>query len=155
MRAYAPRVRATDDATVSTDPQARLARLPHIAWRTAREALRDRTGVGAGSTRRVPAVGHVRALPQSRSLPDCNGPLGLANADQPPVCRWCAHRSQCDWQCDECGGQRFRAAVVGASRTAEELGRAFPGVPVVTSSAGGVLATVPERPGAGGRDTWR
>jgi primosomal protein N' (replication factor Y) len=42
-----------------------------------------------------------------------------------------------------CGGRRLRAAVVGARRTAEELGRAFPGVPVRTSGRDEVLATVP------------
>jgi len=36
--------------------------------------------------------------------------------------------------------------VVGARRTAEELGRAFPGVPVHTSGAGDVLASVSGRP---------
>jgi primosomal protein N' (replication factor Y) len=36
----------------------------------------------------------------------------------------------------------MRSAVVGARRTAEEIGRAFPGVPVLTSGSGEVLATV-------------
>jgi primosomal protein N' (replication factor Y) len=39
-----------------------------------------------------------------------------------------------------------RAAVVGARRTAEELGRAFAGVPVRTSGRDGVLASVPDEP---------
>ena len=145
VRTCAPRVRATDDATASTDPQARLARLPHIAWRIAREALT--TGPVLVQ---VPRGGYLPSVTCARChsrahCPTCNGPLGLANADNPPVCRWCA-KVAAGWQCQECGGQRFRAAVVGASRTAEELGRAFPGVPVVTSSAGGVLASVAARP---------
>jgi len=37
----------------------------------------------------------------------------------------------------------LRAAVVGARRTAEELGRVFPDVPVRTSGRDGVLASVP------------
>lgn len=40
----------------------------------------------------------------------------------------------------------MRSTVVGARRTAEELGRAFPGVPVHTSGAGDVLASVPAKP---------
>jgi primosomal protein N' (replication factor Y) len=36
--------------------------------------------------------------------------------------------------------------VVGARRTAEELGRAFPGTPVRTSGRDGVLASVPAQP---------
>jgi primosomal protein N' (replication factor Y) len=37
----------------------------------------------------------------------------------------------------------LRAAVVGARRTAEELGRVFPDVPIRTSGRDGVLASVP------------
>jgi primosomal protein N' (replication factor Y) len=40
----------------------------------------------------------------------------------------------------------MRAVVVGAGRTAEELGRAFPGVAVRTSGGGRVLAAVDARP---------
>jgi primosomal protein N' (replication factor Y) len=45
-----------------------------------------------------------------------------------------------------CGGEVMRALVVGASRTAEELGRAFPGVPVRTSGGGTVIDRVGDRP---------
>ena len=37
----------------------------------------------------------------------------------------------------------MRASVTGARRTAEELGRAFPGVPVRTSGRDEVLSVVP------------
>jgi primosomal protein N' (replication factor Y) (superfamily II helicase) len=40
----------------------------------------------------------------------------------------------------------MRSVVVGSRRTAEELGRAFPGVPVRTSSGGAVLTDVPDKP---------
>jgi primosomal protein N' (replication factor Y) len=40
----------------------------------------------------------------------------------------------------------LRAVVVGAGRTAEELGRAFPGFPVRTSGGDHVLAEVPPEP---------
>ncbi|MYZ40933.1 primosome assembly protein PriA, partial [Streptomyces sp. SID4917] len=46
----------------------------------------------------------------------------------------------------ECGGTRLRAQIVGARRTAEELGRAFPAVPVRTSGRDHVLDSVPGRP---------
>lgn len=40
----------------------------------------------------------------------------------------------------------MRAVVIGARRTAEELGRAFPGAPVRTSGGDRVLAEVPAQP---------
>ncbi len=59
-----------------------------------------------------------------------------------PACRWCGALAG-GWRCPTCGGTRLRATVVGARRTAEELGRAFPGVPVRTSGRDGILDTVP------------
>jgi primosomal protein N' (replication factor Y) len=51
------------------------------------------------------------------------------------------------WSCAECGATALRAVAVGSSRTAEELGRAFPGVTVRVSGARtGVVDTVPARP---------
>lgn len=37
------------------------------------------------------------------------------------------------WHCPECGSDQLRGASVGHERTAEELGRAFPGVKVVVA----------------------
>src|SRR4051794_37037730 len=51
-------------------------------------------------------------------------------------------RSAADYRCPECSGTRMRAAVVGARRTAEELGRAFPRVLVRTSGGD----HVPDKP---------
>jgi primosomal protein N' (replication factor Y) len=48
--------------------------------------------------------------------------------------------------CPTCGGRRLRATVVGSARTAEELGRAFPGVAVRTSGGDRVLPSVDSRP---------
>jgi primosomal protein N' (replication factor Y) len=70
-----------------------------------------------------------------------------------PDCRWCGALAG-DWTCVNCGAHKVRAVVTGAERTAEELGRAFPGVPIKTSGRPGggaadsvsVLATVPDQP---------
>jgi primosomal protein N' (replication factor Y) len=50
------------------------------------------------------------------------------------------------WQCPHCGRRRLWAWAIGARRTAEELGRAFPSVPVVTSGRDATVAQVPDRP---------
>src|SRR5699024_6250738 len=63
-----------------------------------------------------------------------------------PSCGWCG-RVCGGWACPECGGHRMRAVVVGARRTAEELGRAFPSLTVRTSGREEVLTHVPDRPG--------
>lgn len=63
----------------------------------------------------------------------------------PPTCSWCG-RSWPAWTCPACGSDSLRAVAVGEMRTAEELGRAFPGVPVRRSGLGHVLTDVPDEP---------
>jgi primosomal protein N' (replication factor Y) len=137
VRARAPVV------TPATDEQA-PARLPTAAWRAARDALGAGTPVLVQVPRRgyLPAVSCARCRTPAR-CPRCHGPLALSTASATAVCRWCA-RTSADHACPACGARRLRAAVVGARRTAEELGRAFPGVPVRTSGRDEVLATVPD-----------
>jgi primosomal protein N' (replication factor Y) len=153
VRACAPRVQAIgDDAELARDPAARTARLPSLAHRVAREAL----AAGAPVLVQVPRAGYAPGLSCERCRAParcaaCAGPLGIAPAPGPdgsrvPACRWCG-RPAAAWQCPVCSGTRLRFAVVGAARTAEELGRAFPGAAVRLSGRGsGVLAAVPAGP---------
>ena len=117
-------------AELARDEAARSARLPSIALRTARAAL------AAGPVLfQVPRRGyltavacercHTRARCRLRRAGRAARPAGAAAlrlvrlGGRPQPCR--------------CGHQGLRALVTGASRTAEELGRAFPAVPVLTS----------------------
>ncbi|HST67457.1 MAG TPA: primosome assembly protein PriA, partial [Mycobacteriales bacterium] len=147
VRAAAPRVVAAgDDAELARDAAARTARLPTLAWRTAREALAQ----GAPVLVQVPRRGYVPALACARCRTParcayCSGPLAAGSGSAIPACRWCG-RPAAGWACGHCGSTRLRASVVGAGRTAEELGRAFPGVPVRTSGGATVLTDVPGEP---------
>ncbi|MBX6371326.1 MAG: primosome assembly protein PriA, partial [Acidothermus sp.] len=107
----------------------------------------------------VPRRGHLPALAcggcrVGARCPRCAGPLAVPTPGAGPACRWCGELAT-DWRCAACGHSRLRAVVVGAERTADELGRAFPGVPVrvVTGSAAArgetvrdPRRTVPSRP---------
>jgi primosomal protein N' (replication factor Y) len=64
---------------------------------------------------------------------------------KPAYCRWCA-ATEAGFRCPTCGSRRLRGQIIGARRTAEELGRAFPGHPVRTSGADEVLTKVPHKP---------
>ncbi len=76
---------------------------------------------------------------------DCGGPLGAARRGAVPVCGWCG-RTAASWTCGQCGGATFRLASSGSERTAEELGRAFPGVRVIVADAEHPVAAVGETP---------
>ncbi|HHU11325.1 MAG TPA: primosome assembly protein PriA, partial [Intrasporangiaceae bacterium] len=146
VRAAAPRtVIAGDEHERDLDPVVARARIPGVAWRTARAAL-EHGPVLVQVPRRgyVPSLAcqHCRRRAQCR---ECGGTLGLSGRDGVLLCRLC-HRREPDFRCPQCNGRSVRALVIGARRTAEEIGRAFPGVPVHTSGAATVLADVPAEP---------
>ncbi|MER7167781.1 primosomal protein N' [Micromonospora sp. NPDC000207] len=143
LRSRTPAIVPTgDDPQLARDPGAATARLPSLAWTAARDAVRADQPVLVQVPRRgyLPSVGCAECRTPAR-CPHCAGPLALPNATGTPACRWCG-RVCAGYACPECGGRRLRAAVVGARRTAEELGRAFPGVPVRTSGREEVLTAV-------------
>jgi primosomal protein N' (replication factor Y) (superfamily II helicase) len=154
LRQVAPLVRAAPDETeLARDAAAMTARLPSMALRAARSAL---AGDGRGALARgpvlvqVPRRGYLAAIACDRCRAQarcatCGGPLEIAGSHEIPDCRWCGAMAT-DWTCSRCGSGRLRALVTGAARTAEELGRAFPGIPVRTSGGQHVLATVTAEP---------
>ncbi|MFI2278082.1 primosomal protein N' [Catenuloplanes sp. NPDC020197] len=147
IRARAPHVAPIgDDPQLARDPAAATARLPSLAWQAAREALRAGAPVLVQVPRRgyLPSVACATCREPARCA-HCQGPLELRSSQDVPGCRWCG-RVAAGWTCPECGGHRLRASIVGARRTAEELGRAFPGAPVRTSGRDEVLLRVPAEP---------
>ena len=149
VRTRTPRVVALDDSGYAEgrDPAARTARLPSIALRAARSALE----AGAPVLVQVPRRGYVPSLACARCrmiarCRHCTGPLSLHERGEPSaVCRWCG-RVDPTLRCARCGSDAVRAAVVGARRTAEELGRAFAGTPVITSAGEAIVPEVAARP---------
>ena len=147
-----PRVEVAGTAD-ARDPSAAAARLPAVAWRAAREAL----SAGLPVCVQVPRAGYVPALACTACRAParcgaCSGPLALPADPSPqgregraaPACGWCGQPAP-DHRCAACGAGGLRAAAVGSARTAEELGRAFPGTRVVRS--GGGVPVVAEVPG--------
>jgi len=167
---------AADDKELAKDEGAMMARLPGLALRTAREALNrgpvliqvPRRGYLAG-------IACARCRAQARcthligeSEAHCNGPLRLTGPHATPDCRWCGALATTPsgtaqdrptrgsaapgspgpggWRCPHCGHDKLRATITGAARTAEELGRAFPGVKVRTSGGDLVLPKVAAEP---------
>lgn len=146
LRGAVPRVQvAGEGRDLEDDAMAATAHLPSVAWRLAREAL-----LTGPVLVQVPRRGYLPSIScqQCRApahCPRCGGRLLLRGPGAPPECRWCGLVAR-DFSCRECGATRWRSSTVGARRTAEELGRAFPGVPVLTSGSGAVLERVEATP---------
>ncbi|GAA4824110.1 primosomal protein N' [Actinomycetospora corticicola] len=153
VREHAPRVTAIgeDDRQLLRDPTARAARVPSVAFEAARAALAAARPVLVQVPRRgyLPAIACAQCREPARCR-HCHGPLGIPAGTEdvpaPPTCRWCG-RPATNYRCPACASPRLRATAVGAGRTAEELGRAFPQT-VVRSSGGGstILETVDAAP---------
>lgn len=149
LRRTVPRVLNTADSfEQARDPLALVARLPGAAWRAAKDGLeRGPVLVQVARTGYAPSLVCETCREPSRCR-SCQGPLALAGASGSsaiPQCRWCSTPAP-EWQCAHCSGRKLRKGATGVLRTAEELGRAFPGKAVVTSSGDHVKAEVGAAP---------
>lgn len=147
VRERAPRIEAGgDDYARGADSPAARARLTPAAFAAARHAL----DADAPVLVQVPRGGYLPGLAcadcrRPARCRRCRGPMAVPRGARTPTCRWCGV-TEPRWVCPACGGTRLRATVTGAARTAEEIGRAFPGVRLVTSAAGRVQARVDAAP---------
>lgn len=145
VRERTARVRALTSQELAREGPAAHARIPPTAHRAVLDAL-----ARGPVLVQVPRRGYVPVVACSRcraaaSCARCHGPLGL-HRDGPPSCSWCGTLAHA-WRCSECGADGLRSVRVGSERTAEELGRAFPGVRIRQSGSGpGVLDDVPGDP---------
>jgi primosomal protein N' (replication factor Y) (superfamily II helicase) len=154
VRHTAPRVKVTADSdfALSRDPAARAARLPHEVFEMVRATLPQGPVLV-----QVPRAGYLVSLVcqecrEPARCGFCGGPTRIpAGAPQRSAtvqvsCSWCG-RPQTNWECPICSSRRVRSPIVGADRTAEELGRAFPQTSVRQSIGGKRLATVADTSG--------
>ena len=150
VRKATARVISTSDSfEQQRDPAAAMARLPHRAWETAKAALKfGPVLVQVARTGYAPALACQRCREVARCQ-HCSGPLmqsrAAGSASVTVTCKWCGQPENA-FSCNICGFNQLRAITVGALRTAEELGRAFPSVPVISSSGDNIKTMVPDKP---------
>ncbi len=135
---------ATEQA-LERDPNSAGARIP----REAHQAMK--WGLERGPVLvQTPRAGYALRLACERCRTParcaaCAGPLGLTGPTTPPRCRLCATEATA-WACPECGAAGLRSPMLGDARTADELGRSFPKIPVLASSGDRIRATVDGAP---------
>ncbi|HEX5857833.1 MAG TPA: primosomal protein N' [Microbacterium sp.] len=131
--------------SASTEGEARSARVPSAAFRAARIALE--TGPVLVQVAR-PGYSPVLVCGDCRKparCPACAGPLHAPGPRAVPVCGWCG-RAAHGWACPHCESTKLRLASSGSERTADELGRAFPGVRVIVADGDHQVTRVDARP---------
>ncbi|WP_172192599.1 primosomal protein N' [Actinomyces faecalis] len=147
VRRVIARVQVPGAPELEAEGPSGYARIPSLAHRALRQALTQGpvlVQVPRGGYAPVVACASCR---QPASCPTCSGPVRMSRGGQ-VSCRWCG-RELSSWSCRSCGHTGLRMVAVGTVRTADELGRAFPMVPVVVSGARedhGVIGTVDDEP---------
>lgn len=129
----------------SQDRLAAQARIPSAAWREARTALEHGPVLV-----QVARPGYAPRLAcvdcgQTARCQRCEGPLRLKTARSTPSCTWCGKLAT-DWSCSQCSGMSFRLVGQGTGRTAEDLGRAFPGVRIIVADGDRPILAVDAEP---------
>ncbi|MCD1570142.1 primosomal protein N' [Agromyces mediolanus] len=124
-----PRIVVTE-RQAQTEPGS--ARIPSAAWREAQEAAAlGPVLVQVARPGNAPLLVCDRCREPAKCAA-CSGPLAIPRSGGAAVCTLCGTAASA-WRCPVCEGTKLRAATVGASRTAEELGRAFPRTRVILS----------------------
>ena len=140
-RAYAP----STVLTAAGESEAPGTRIPSSAYRAVREALTSGPVLVQVSR---PGYAPVLVCAQCRTpakCAHCSGPLHAKSRGAAPQCRWCG-RTAHGWKCAQCQSVNVRLASSGSERTADDLGRAFPGVRVVVSDGEHPVMEVGEKP---------
>ena len=126
-----------DDA----DPLLQRLRIPPSVFTAVREGLR--TGPVLLSVAHRGYVTGVRCAScrEIARCTTCAGPVGVAAEGEQPRCRICG---TADWTCPWCGSTRVLFRTLGIERTREEVGRAFPGIPIRIIDAEHPLDAIPD-----------
>ena len=127
--AVSPRVIITAQQASANTP-AGAARIPSAAWRAATDALESGPVLVQVARPGYAPVVACRTCRQAARCTVCSGPLGVTRSGAKPSCAACGAIAT-DWACTNCAGTELSLVTRGAGRTAEELGRAFPGTRVV------------------------
>jgi primosomal protein N' (replication factor Y) len=146
LEAVSPSPSVRPRVVLAEDPPGEAsARIPATAWALAREALA--TGpvlVQVARPGYAPVVA-CASCGTAATCARCHGPLGVARRGAAPQCGVCGAVAA-SWRCDVCDGDRLRLLSRGSGRTAEELGRAFPGTLVIVADGDHRVLTVPASP---------
>jgi primosomal protein N' (replication factor Y) len=126
------------------DALAAQARIPSVAWREARAGL-EKGPVLVQVARPGYAPGlRCAECGEAARCRRCTGPLRQRAAGGVPTCTWCGTPDRA-WSCQNCGSTKYRTSGTGSARTADELGRAFPGTRVIVSDGERPLLEVDDR----------
>ena len=137
-----PRIIASDSMI---EADAFTERLPSVALTTAKNALTK-----GPVLIQVASPGYTGSLAcsvcrEKALCSDCSGFLFLPNKSSQPQCRQCG-RLDTTWSCVHCQNTTFRYLQSGSEKTAEDIGKMFPGKPIIISDGNHLVTEVSHKP---------
>ena len=123
----------------------RGSRVPSAAFAAARSALASGPVLVQVARPGYAPVLVCAACRAPARCPHCGGPLHAARRGAAPTCTWCG-RVATGWTCPKCASERVRMVSSGTERTADELGRAFPGARIIVADGEHPVTHVEARP---------
>lgn len=137
-----PRIIASDSMV---ETEAFMERMPSIALTTAKKALKN-----GPVLIQVASPGFTGSLAcsvcrEKAMCSDCSGLLSLPHKSSQPQCRQCG-RLDTTWRCGHCHNTSFRYLQSGSEKTAEDIGKMFPGSHIIISDGNHLVTEVLNKP---------
>lgn len=131
-------------ADASMNPDVFAGRVPEIAARTIREALKEGPVLVQVATPGYAPIAVCHDCGELARCLACAGPIGFRSA-QRAACRWCGTNAV-SWSCTQCQGRHLTERGMGSERTAEQFERQFAGARVLLSDGEHARERVDARP---------
>ena len=146
-RLLIPQIALAQDAAFEGAP---WARMPDIAFRTIREGLtRGDVLIQVPHAGYIPVTACARCGVAARCA-ECGNAIEVPAPDAQPRCSRCGLEVS-QFCCSNCGFKKLKAVVIGSGRTTQEIGAAFPAVPIVQAHTFAQRADLDSEGGANGR----
>lgn len=144
-RAQNVRAETVQERYDDADPLLQRLRIPPSVFKAMRAALERGPVLVSVAHRGYVTSLRCQGCRELARCSGCNGPLRLPARGGVPVCGWCGQLDG-NWTCPWCGDKRTRNQTIGVERTMEEVGRAFPDVPLRLVDAEHPLDAMPGAP---------
>lgn len=131
-------------ADASMTPDVFAGRVPEIAARTIREALKTGPVLVQVATPGYAPIAVCHDCGELARCGACAGPIGFRSA-QRAACRWCGTNAA-NWSCGECHSRHLSERGMGSERTVEQFERQFAGARVLLSDGEHARERVDARP---------
>ena len=123
------RISIVDEAGDNLDGRNSFTRMPSAVFAAIRQGLTQGTVLISVPRKGYQPLVACQSCREILRCQNCHGTFSIRGKGEIGSCQRC-NALITKPRCHACGSDKFRSLVIGVERTAEEIGKAFPGVPV-------------------------